>query len=210
MHLKITARFVAAVVTAAVAPLLVYGLVSIYSLRTGNETSVTEGNLNGARQVAQQIEQYMDGNVKVLQAVAAELRHTELLTWQQDRILKNYVLDFWEFRELTLFAADGAVVASSRVTRTGLRVPSDADLDTRTIAPITVNADFLPTTTITIPLSRLGRRDGWLIGEISLEELLRMVDGIRVGAEGFALLVAQDGPTKRRVSRRERISVTMS
>ena len=193
MHLKITARFVVAVVTAAVAPLLVYGLVSIYSLRTGNETSVTEGNLNVARRVAQQIEQYVDGNVKVLRAVAAELRNTELQRWQQDRIVKNYVLDFREFRELTLFAPDGTVVASSRIAPTSLRVPRDADRDTRTISPVTVDDDFLPTTTITIPLSRLGQRDGWLVGEVSLEELWRMVDGIRVGAEGFALLVAQDG-----------------
>ena len=143
MRLGITARFVAAVVTAAVAPLLVYGLVSIYSLRTGNETSVAEGNLNVARRVAQQIEQYMDSNVKVLRAVAAELRHTELRTWQQDRIVKNYVLDLREFRELTLFAADRTVVASSRLSATSLRVPSDADRDTRTIAPIAVDDDFL-------------------------------------------------------------------
>lgn len=193
MHLKITARFVAAVVTAAVAPLLVYGLVSIYSLRTGNETSVAEGNLNVARRAAQQIEQYMDSNVKVLQAVAADLRHTELQRWQQDRIVKNYVLDFREFRELTLFAPDGTTVASSRIGTTSLRVPIDAARDTRTIAPITIDDDFLPTTTITIPLSRLGQRDGWLVGEVSLEELWRMVDGIRVGTEGFALLVARDG-----------------
>ena len=193
MRLNITARFVAAVVTAAVAPLLVYGLVSIYSLKTGNETSVAEGNLNVARRVTQQIEQYMDSNVKVLQAVAAELRHTELRRWQQDRIVKNYVLDFREFRELTLFAPDRTVVASSRLAATSLNVPSDADGDTWTIAPIAVDDDFLPTTTITIPLSRLGQRDGWLVGEVSLEELWRMVDGIRVGAEGFALLVAEDG-----------------
>ena len=125
--------------------------------------------------------------------MAAELRHTELRTWQQDRIVKNYVLDFREFRELTLFAPDRTVVASSRLSATSLRVPSDADRDTQTIAPIAVDDDFLPTTTITIPLSRLGRRDGWLVGEVSLEELWRMVDGIRVGAEGFALLVAEDG-----------------
>ena len=193
MRLNITARFVVAVVTAAVAPLLIYGLVSIYSLRTGNETSVTEGNLNVARRAAQQIEQYMDSNVKVLQAVAAELRHTDLRTWQQDRIVKNYVLDFREFRELTLFGPDRTVVASSRLAPTSLRVPSDASQDRRTISPIAVDDDFLPTTTITIPLSRLGRRDGWLVGEVSLEELWRMVDGIRVGSEGFALLVAEDG-----------------
>ena len=121
------------------------------------------------------------------------MRHTDLRTWQQDRIVKNYVLDFREFRELTLFAPDRTVVASSRLAPTSLRVPSDTNQDGRTIAPIAVDDDFLPTTTITIPLSRLGRRDGWLVGEVSLEELWRMVDGIRVGAEGFALLVAEDG-----------------
>ena len=115
------------------------------------------------RRAAQQIEQYMDNNVKVLQAVAAELRHTELRTWQQDRIVKNYVLDFREFRELTLFAPDRTVVASSRLSATSLRVPSDADRDTQTIAPIAVDDDFLPTTTITntAVASGAGVMDGW-------------------------------------------------
>ena len=193
MQLKITSRFVVAVVTAAVAPLVVYGLVSIYSLRTGNRQSVTGGNPNVAARAADQIDQYMSANVKVLRAVAAELRDTNLRVWQQDRILKNYVLDFPEFRELTLFAPDGGVVATSRVAATSLSIPVESDETAPHVAPITVDDDFLPTTTITIPLSRLGRRDGWLVGEVNLEELWRMVDSIRVGSQGFALLVAQDG-----------------
>ena len=52
---------------------------------------------------------------------------------------------------------------------------------------------LLPTTTVAIPLSHLGRPDGWLVGEVSLEALWRMVDDIRVGQEGFALLIARDG-----------------
>ena len=64
VQLRITGRFVSAVATAAVAPLVIFGVVSIYSLRTANETSVTEGNLNVAEQVAQQIGQYMNSNVQ--------------------------------------------------------------------------------------------------------------------------------------------------
>ena len=112
MSLKITARFVAAVVTAAVAPLVLYGLVSIYSLRTGNEALVIDGNSNVAQQVAKQIELYMANNVKVLRSVAAELRATELELWQREQILKNHVLDFPEFRELTLFTRDGKIAAT--------------------------------------------------------------------------------------------------
>ncbi len=193
MHLKITARFVTAVVTAAVAPLVIYGIISISSLRAGNRQSVTEGNLNVAERAAQQITSYMDGNVKVLRAVAADLRNTDLRTWQQDRVLKNYVLDFPEFRELTLFAPDGAVVVTSRAGTARLSVPAEHQGSMPTVSQIAVDEDFLPTTTITVPLSRLGRSDGWLVGEVNLEELWRLVDGIRVGAEGFALLVAEDG-----------------
>ncbi len=193
MHLGITSRFVTAVVTAAVAPLLVYGLVSIYSLRTGNQRSVTEGNLNVAEGAAYQIDQYMGTSVEVLQSVAAELRNTDLRVWQQDRILKNHVLDFPKFRELTLFSPERGVVATSRVAATRLTVPAESEGYEPHIAPITVDDDFLPTTTITIPLVRLGRPDGWLVGEVNLEELWRMVDEIRVGTLGFALLVARDG-----------------
>ena len=171
MQLKITGRFVSAVATAAVAPLLVFGFVSIYSLRTANETSVTDGNLNVARHVAQQIGQYMSANVKVLRAVAAELRSTDLKQWQQDRILKDYVLDFPEYRELTLFAVDGTTIATSRIGEATLGVPSGDEGDAPTIAPMTVDDDLLPTTTVTIPLARLGRRVGWLVGEVNLEEL---------------------------------------
>ena len=41
---------------AAVMPLLAYGAVSMYSLRTGAQETVVQGNLNVARQVSEQIE----------------------------------------------------------------------------------------------------------------------------------------------------------
>lgn len=191
-HLGITSRFVAAVVTAAVAPLLLYGLASIYSLRTGRQ-SVIEGNLYVAEGAAERIDQYVTMSVKALETVAAQLRDTDLQVWQQDRILKNYVLDFPEFREITLFSPQGGMVATSRVAQTRLTVPAASGGNAPYVAPITVDDDFLPTTTITIPLTHLGRPDGSLVGEVNLEELWRMVDAIRVGTQGFALLVARDG-----------------
>ncbi len=193
MMSRITTRFVMAIATAAVAPLLIFGLVSIYSLRAGNRQSVTEGNLNVAHQAAERINLYVQSNVKVLRALAIELRTADLRLWQQDRILKDYVLDFPEFRELSLFAPDERILATSRVGPPRLSVPADYRGDSPRIAPITVDDDFLPTTTVTIPLTRHANRDGWLRGELNLEELCRMVDSIRVGADGFALLVASNG-----------------
>ena len=100
---------------AAVVPLLAYGAVSIWSLRTGAERAVIQGNLNVARRAAEQIQLYVTGTLEILRAVSADLEQTGLESWQQDRILKNYVLQFPEFREITLYDATGGQVASSRV-----------------------------------------------------------------------------------------------
>ncbi len=193
MQLKITSRFVTAVATAAVAPLLVYGLVSIYTLREVTSQSVREGNQNVAQRAAEQIEQYIRLNTRVLEALATDIQNASLEPWHRDRMLTDHALDFPEFRELTLFSADGSVLSTSLIGEATVLAPTDDGDDQPTVAPITVDDDLLPTTTITIRLSHLGRLEGWLIGELSLEELWRMVDSIRVGTAGFALLVATDG-----------------
>ncbi len=188
----ITIRFVMLVATAAVAPLVLYGGVSIYSLRTGSRQSVISGNRNVAARAAEQIEQYMDHHVSVLRSIADTLHDTQLEPWQQTQILTNHVLDFEGFRELTLFGRDGDVVATSRLGGPTLQPPL-IPISEPHIAPITVDDDFLPMTTVSLPLTSLGEPNGWLVGEVSLEELWRMVDRIRVGREGFAMVVAGGG-----------------
>ena len=115
-----------------------------------------------------------------------------LEAWQQSLILTNHVLDFEVFRELTLFGPDGAVVATSRLGGTTLEPPAQPTREP-VIAPITVDDDFLPTTTVALPITSLGEARSWLVGEVSLEELWHMVDRIRVGQQGFALVVADGG-----------------
>src|SRR5581483_1127837 len=42
-------------------------------------------------------------------------------------------------------------------------------------------------------LTRLNQPAGWLVGETSLEEMWRMVDRIRIGEHGYAMVVAPNG-----------------
>jgi hypothetical protein len=111
------------IATAAVAPLFIYGLVSVYRLRTGTQDSVRAGNLRVAEQIAGQLRQYIFNNVRILRSVGRELGDVQLAAWQKDRILKNHVLDFPEFREITLFDAGGRVIATSRLSAVTLRLP---------------------------------------------------------------------------------------
>jgi signal transduction histidine kinase len=179
---------------AAVMPLLAYGAVSMYSLRTGAQETVVQGDLNVARQVSEQIDLYVTGSVKILKAVAADLQQTGLEPWQKDRILKNYVLEFPEFKELTLIDETGDATVTSRLGKTTVTVPpSDSTkIDGTLMSRFSVDDDLLPTSVLAVPVSD-SQHQGWLVGRLNLEQMWRMVDRIRVGSQGYASVVTAEG-----------------
>ena len=123
---RITSRFVMLIATAAVLPLIVYGSSRWAGLKEGTETSVREGNLEVAEQVASQLKLYVDNNARILRSVGQELSATSLAPWQQTRILTNHVLEFPEFREISLLDASGRTIATSRIGGSRARLPLHA------------------------------------------------------------------------------------
>jgi signal transduction histidine kinase len=195
---RITGRFVLLIATAAVLPLLIYGLVSVRNLNRSTYLSVSLGNQEVAQQIAAQIKLYFDNSHRVLASIGTEIRSTQLEQWQQEQILRNHVLDFPEFREISVFDEGGHQLASSRVGASALTIPTLADTDNGRsasfyVAPPTIDADALPTTTMAIPLQGGSEASAWIIAEISLEELWRTVDRIKVGTQGYALLLDEKG-----------------
>lgn len=195
---RITGRFVLLIATAAVLPLLLYGVISVTKLTTSTEQSVTQGNQAVAQQVAAQIKQYFDDSHRVLESIGTQIRSTQLEQWQQEQILRNHVLDFPEFREISIFDSGSRLLATSRVGTSNLTIPSAAQTASGKAAAFYVatpyiDTDALPTTTIAIPLASGSEKPGWIIAEISLEELWRTVDRIKVGSSGYALLLDEDG-----------------
>src|SRR5262249_30815324 len=91
---RIAVRFALLLALAAVVPLLAYGFISIKSLQRGTRDSVITGNQNVATRAAEEINRYVASHADLLRALAADLQDTGLETWQKDRILKNYVLQF--------------------------------------------------------------------------------------------------------------------
>jgi signal transduction histidine kinase len=180
---------------AAVLPLLAYGFVSLWSLERSTRESVATGNQNVAARAADELERYVSSHAEILKALGADLQDTGLKPWQQDRIVKNYILQFREFREITLFDQAGSVVATSRIGPPRVTIPSDPSrpIQNVRVSPIRVDDDLLPTMSFAVQLERLNAPAGWLVGEMSLEEMWRMVDQIRVGSHGFALVVGPDG-----------------
>jgi len=192
---RIAARFALLMAVAAVVPLVAYGVVSIWSLQRGTRDSVVTGNLNVATRASEEIRRYVVTNAALLKALAADLQNTGLEVWQQDRILKNYVLQFREFREVSLFDESGGVIASSRIGQPKVEIPKNAALvvDGVRMSPLRVDEDLLPTAAFAVHLTKLNQPAGWLAGEFSLEEMWRMVDRIRIGDHGYAMVIAPNG-----------------
>jgi HAMP domain-containing protein len=192
---RIAARFTLILAGAAVLPLLAFGFVSLLSLQRGTRESVIAGNQNVATRAAEEINRYVSSHADILKALGADLQDTDLQPWQQDRIVKNYILQFREFREITLFDDVGGTVATSRVGPTRIAIPrgSTVSVNGAAMAPVQFDEDKLPTTIFAVRLTRLNRPAGWLVGQISLEEMWRMVDRIRIGERGYALVVSADG-----------------
>ena len=188
---RITSRFVLLIATAGVLPLVAYGLVSVRSLRQGTEQSVGRGNQAVAEQAAARIRLYFENNRRVLSSIGMEIGGTQLEGWQQVRILRNHVLEFPEFREISVFDGAGRARATSKIGATGLTIPESTGTRGQAFyveAPH-IDTDALPTTTIAVPLQGAGDDPGWIVAEISLEELWRAVDSIKVGTQGYALLM---------------------
>src|SRR3982751_113435 len=121
---RIAVRFALLVAVAGILPLMAYGVVSIFSLQRGTRDSVITGNQNVATRAAEEIRRYVATNAQLLTALAANLQETRLESWQQERTLKNYILRFREFRELSLFGESGALIASSSVGAPALQIPA--------------------------------------------------------------------------------------
>lgn len=205
---RLTGRIILLVGMAAAAPLLLYGLVSVSSLRAAMRESAIAANLAAAERAAEQIDLYVKTNVRILQSIAADLAGTDLSLTQQDRILKNHVIDFPEFREITHFDSRGVTLATSRVGRARVRPPASGQVfaDEVHLSAITLDDDLLPTMTMAVRPAEQVTETRYVVGELSLIEMWRLVDRVRVGNEGFAMVATRDGRLiadrdKRRIAR---------
>lgn len=185
-------RLAAFVAIAAVAPLLVYGFVSVSSLQRATEQSVAVGNRVIARQLADRFREYFRSNTRILESIGSQLQGTQLAHWQQLLILQNHVIDFPELREISLFDDRGNQIASTRSHAARFQRPvGPLPVGSFYVEPPTLDHDQLPTTRVAVSLP--GSTGGWLVAEISLEELWRAVDEVRLGNSGFAMLIDQEG-----------------
>jgi len=195
---SITAKMAALLIGAALLPITIYGAISILSARRATEASITEGNRLVAIQAAGRIDAYVAASADILRAIANDIHLSRLSDRQKERIIRNYVDDFDAFHAIDLVDRHGTPVATTRII---------ADHDTARIdaafqaalggetyrSSVYISKSLTPRMIVALPYSNLGEIEGAVIGEINLIDMWNLVDEIRIGREGRALVVCRTG-----------------
>ena len=86
-------------------------------------------------------------------------------------------------------------LVSSRLSLEGLTVPPNDRVDRRGVAlsPIDIDDALLPRATMTLVAGRGTNESVQLVAELHLEQMWRVVDKLRIGKRGFAMLADADG-----------------
>ncbi|MEW6325546.1 MAG: cache domain-containing protein, partial [Nitrospirota bacterium] len=198
MTAKVSTKLSFLLGAAGLLPLTLFGLVSIWTARNAAYQAVEHGHLSVAQRAAAQIRDYIENREAILRALAQHLGQTDLQPWQKERIIKNYVIDFEEFRVISLTDRNGRQVATSQLgappaSHTGEPAFQTAVNGQLYRSPVFLSENLTPSITIGLPVMSLGRVQGVLIGEVNLVAMWNLVDSIRIGRDGYAFIVSESG-----------------
>jgi signal transduction histidine kinase len=216
---RISTKLILLLTFSALIPLILFGILSILTSLKANHRSVSEGNLNVARASADQIELYVSNSINILRAISQNISRTYMERWQKETIIRDYVINFEEFERIYVTDRNGIIVVNSDLTndltdRSGELAFQTAIRGDTYRSEVFISENHIPIMIIAVPLIKLNEIDGVIVGEINLINMWNLVDGIRIGKEGYAFVVSESGlliahgdnSSKIRVMRKENIS----
>jgi len=195
---KVSAKLIVLLILAALVPMTFYGIISIWASRRANYRSVSEGNLNVARRAAEQIELYVVNSINILRAISENINRIDLQDWQKETILKNYVMNFDEFEEIYMTDEKGRLtVTTSFGDRSrdvsGEPLFKEAMQGRIYQSEVYVSENFTPGMILSLPIRRLDEIEGVIVARLNLMNMWELVDGIRIGKKGYAMVVSRSG-----------------
>ncbi len=195
---KISTKLIVLLTFSALIPLILFGVLSILTSLKANYRSVSGGNLNVAGVAADHIELYVSNSIDILRAIAQNISRTHLEKWQKETIVRDYVINFEEFEKIYVMDRNGIVVVNSGfdsdlTDRSGELAFQTAMKGDIYRSEVFISDNLVPIMIISIPVIRLNKIDGVIAGEINLINMWNLVDGIRIGKEGYAFVVSKSG-----------------
>lgn len=195
---KVSVKLIVLLILAALVPMILYGIISIWASRKANYRSVSEGNLNVAKRAAEQMELYVVNSLNILRAISENINRINLLDWQKETILKNYVMNFDEFEEIYVTDMKGRQLVTTSVGNEPMDVSmellfQEAMQERVYQSEIYISENFTPGMILALPIKRLNMTEGVIAARVNLMDMWNLVDGIKIGEEGYAMVVSKSG-----------------
>lgn len=182
---------------AGLIPLALFGAAAIESARSVTDGIIRSSNQEVATRAAQAIELHLAGATENLDGIARLLGRGNLSAAQKELALLAVREPVRAFAALTLVDATGAVLSSTLEHPMPL-VPGDPALaealaGRRHLGRVTFGSHLVPRVRATVPVEVVGKIQGVLVAELELVAIWQVVDAIRIGRTGAALIVGDDG-----------------
>ncbi|MCP4688195.1 MAG: hypothetical protein GY859_09100, partial [Desulfobacterales bacterium] len=185
-------------VLAATVPVLVVGLITLRSLSVGMEREITNKNFLLAKSIASELERLLDESLALLRQIADVTETRKVISrGERNDFLASMIANHTLFDMIKILDEEGRVSHLApfdenmhlldmslqkyyRITR-----EKNAPRWSRTfLSPQTGR----PTLTLTMPLGR-----GMLVGHINLIDMNKIINRVRIGAHGYAVVMDNDG-----------------
>ena len=194
---RIWTKLAAILLIAVNVPVVILSFLLIDKSRQAVKNSVFNNHAAIADRIADEVGAFVRMPQEVLRATSLNLAAFSADPWKQETILVNQVLNYQFFLRIVCLDAEGKLVASSGMDS---RLPEPVAeflpkvLEGQTYVSGVKDIDtHSPRITIALPISRLGKVNGMLVGEVNLRALWHIMDAITLEKTGNAFIVSEKG-----------------
>jgi signal transduction histidine kinase len=147
---------------------------------------------------AEEIQLYVKSTLDNLQGLANNINRIYLNKWQKEVVIRNYVINFDEFRKIYIVDHTGKEIVTSSLDEEALDRSCEEPFK-RAIqgepyfSEVFISDNLLPSMIIALPIKGINTIDGVIVGEIDLSAMWDMVDRIRIGKKGVVFVISRSG-----------------
>ncbi|MGE5279629.1 MAG: ATP-binding protein [Deltaproteobacteria bacterium] len=213
---RLWARIFPVIFMTVAVPLTFLGLLWLHTSEQAMRKTVMAEHEQFVVIASSEISLFMQRARDILDSASAMLGVVYPSPWRQETVLVELVLE----QPLILRALSVDVQGNPwAVSELGRPLPgpysseilSAASREGVYVSDVRMKNEGTPYVTVVVPIKKIGRTIGYLIGDVDLREAWDVVDHMRLGETGYAFLVSRDGrliahPDKKRAVRKEDVS----
>ncbi len=183
-------------VSTALIPLMLFGLIALYQTKQGTTITVRERNTHVSRQAAERITQYINNSTIVINSIAENLTNSDEFAQRNLLLFRSISNRFKQFNTMSVYNTDGTIKINPSMEAQAhqlaqdlikkVLISNDNELSSFYIRKL----DLSPSILVATPIIRLQKLESVLITELNLMHMWYLVDEIQIGEKGVLHVIS--------------------